>query len=230
MQARFFAVEDSLKLSVHDLYRWGALATGGYQVTPTWTRSRNGHVLSEDSIKLVTLIKDGDPDGVAILAYILKDHAGDTTQIRQNVILQRWAGRWHFICPRCHRAVRCIYKKPTAQHFHCRACCQLVYQSSRESSAGRTWGRAFVRAGKTASISRMFNSLGFPRLGHILQALRDDEERFKKHFYRDRDQAIADHARRVKAARTNAARKRWRNHKRREQRRAARIECYWQTK
>ena len=76
----------------------------------------------------------------AVLEYSIRRAPDDVRPIRDIIVLAQsprgFAGQsWRFCCPGCTRRVADLY--PRGDHFRCRKCCGLPYQSQRETRRAR---------------------------------------------------------------------------------------------
>lgn len=210
-QAYFYGIDDSLRIAIDKLAEWGYLNYTRIFAQITW---------GKNSIR-VGIETRRDQRGFIALCYRASDQDIDET-----LDLQLQRGKWFFRC-HCTRLVTALYKPPNSRYFRCRTCHHLIYQSSRESSKGKAWARRFLRDATLEDLQRFdMKALSFRKQWQLIDAMDIFSDRERRYSPDARDVYLA----RISQKRTQIARTRWRNHKRREQRRAARIARYWQAK
>lgn len=203
-------ISDGFQLSARKLAAWGWLDRPGWYGTYQWITKIGERIIAENSISITVYTPRRDEDGRAVVAY---NRAG--TSVHETIVMRYRRGGWCFVCAGCGNTYASLYLASRLS-FGCRRCYGLVYQSSRESSKGKSATFAAILQGEGWDRSATDR-----RLIWTLQAYdRLDKQRDRLYGVR------ANYLTRVRKQRRKAARTRWYNAKRRAARRHQRIAAY----
>lgn len=151
MDARPLA-EESRILSADRFTRWGLLRRSGvWRGTIAWP-SRGGAAECE-----VWYPGPGEGDGSGALAVVRYGIRGPphACWVPLVSVMTHWgARRWFFLCPGCDRRCGRLYLPPSSNHFRCRRCHRITYETCRLPRLSER----FIE-----EMSRLFGAEGCPR-------------------------------------------------------------------